>query len=96
MDVSWRKRSGGAVEDYGAMVAGKLDEASIFAYNELASYLGIAYSIIDTVVQTVKITTTSPVTGPPKALTLGSVVMMLAKLALTFPYDKKSAGREWR
>lgn len=81
--------------DYSAMVAGKLDKASLLAYNDLASYVGITYSIIDTIVKTIKITT-STVVEPPKALTLGSVVLTIVKLALTFPYDKASAGREWR
>ncbi|KIM41722.1 hypothetical protein M413DRAFT_444968 [Hebeloma cylindrosporum] len=81
--------------DYSAMAAGKLDKPSLLAYNELASYLTITYSIFDTISKIVGITI-GAVAEPPKALTLGAVLMKIIVQAATFPYDKASAGREWR
>ncbi|KAI0915914.1 hypothetical protein AcV5_010466 [Taiwanofungus camphoratus] len=78
--------------DYRSMVeGGQLDKQSLLAYNDLASYLDISYTMLHTIYKVYKIFTAEA--PEPETFSYLSFILDIVVQIGTFPYDTESPGR---
>lgn len=79
-----------------SMVAnGKIDKESAYAMNELASYVGVIWSTVNTLASVTKMETAELPTEL-EAFSSATLCWELLLLSLEYPYDKESAGWDCR
>ncbi|KAG8924303.1 hypothetical protein FRC01_011679 [Tulasnella sp. 417] len=82
--------------DFARMVEkGPTDDETLLAYNELASYIAITKALIDALVNVVKMATAEVPATPPQFSVLTLAVDLIG-LLISFPWDKKAPGRDYR
>ncbi|KIO21514.1 hypothetical protein M407DRAFT_28906 [Tulasnella calospora MUT 4182] len=82
--------------DFARMVEkGPTDDQTLLAYNELASYIAITKALVDAVVNVVKMATAEIPVEPPQFSVL-TLAADLIGLLISYPWDKKAPGRDYR